>query len=159
MLVFMSAYEAKLKNYINKNNILCEQLIFSNSCHSVEEAMAATGAKRNEFVKNICIFDSTNRLIVGIIKGEDKIDLKKVASALSIEGKLVFATPAQILEKTGYPCGGTPSFGYPAIFIIDEKVLEKEVVYSGGGSENSLIKINPKELLKANSGKIAKIRK
>lgn len=155
----MSPFEEKLKTYIHKHNIHCEQLIFTQSCHSVEDAMKASGAKKDEFVKNICMLDSTNRLIVGIIKGEDKLDLKKVAAALAIEDKLVFATLAQILEKTGYPCGGTPSFGYSAIFIIDEKVLEKEVVYSGGGSENSLLKIRPKELQKANSGKIASIRK
>jgi len=37
--------------------------------------------------------------------------------------------------------------------------MEKEVVYSGGGSEKSLIKISPQELLKANQGQVIKIRK
>ncbi len=37
--------------------------------------------------------------------------------------------------------------------------MEKEVVYSGEGSENSLVKMSTKELQKANKGKVAKIRK
>ncbi|MEK6858196.1 MAG: YbaK/EbsC family protein, partial [Nanoarchaeota archaeon] len=69
------------------------------------------------------------------------------------------ATPEEILEKTGYPCGGTPSFGYSAIFLIDSKVIEKEIVYSGGGSENSLVKISTKELQRVNDGRVVNIRK
>ena len=37
--------------------------------------------------------------------------------------------------------------------------MEKDVVYSSGGSENSLIKISPKELQRVNKGIITKIRK
>ncbi len=37
--------------------------------------------------------------------------------------------------------------------------MDKEVVYSGGGSQNSLIKISPVELQKANQGQIIRIRK
>jgi len=69
------------------------------------------------------------------------------------------ATPEQALEKTGYPVGGTPPFGYEAIFLIDDKVMEKDVVYAGGGTPNALVKISTKELQKANGGEIARIRK
>ncbi|MBZ2174454.1 hypothetical protein K8M07_04255 [Schnuerera sp. xch1] len=34
----MKQYEEKLKNYMVENNIYAEQLIFSQSCHSVQEA-------------------------------------------------------------------------------------------------------------------------
>ena len=67
--------------------------------------------------------------------------------------------PEEVLLNTGYICGGVPSFGYKARFLVDEKVLEKEVVYTGGGSENSLIKISVKELIRANNAKVAKISK
>jgi prolyl-tRNA editing enzyme YbaK/EbsC (Cys-tRNA(Pro) deacylase) len=95
---------------------------------------------------------------VAIVKGEDRASTSNVGKILGIERPRT-ATPKEILEMTGYPCGGTPSFGYNATFLIDERVMEKEVVYTGGGSENSLVKIATKELQKANNGKIAKIRK
>ncbi len=37
--------------------------------------------------------------------------------------------------------------------------MEKETVYTGGGSENSLVKISPKEILKANKGMVVRVRK
>jgi prolyl-tRNA editing enzyme YbaK/EbsC (Cys-tRNA(Pro) deacylase) len=37
--------------------------------------------------------------------------------------------------------------------------MEKEYVYTGGGSEYSLIKINPAELVKANGAQVVNIRK
>jgi prolyl-tRNA editing enzyme YbaK/EbsC (Cys-tRNA(Pro) deacylase) len=69
------------------------------------------------------------------------------------------ARPDEILGKTGYPCGGTPSYGYEARFLIDERVLQKEVVYTGGGSVNSLVKIKSSELVKVNRGQAVRIRK
>ncbi len=69
------------------------------------------------------------------------------------------ATPDEILAKTDYPCGGTPSFGYDAVFLIDKRFLEKEVVYTGGGPATSLIKVSTKELLKANKSRVAKVRR
>jgi hypothetical protein len=68
-------------------------------------------------------------------------------------------TPAEILEKTGYLCGGIPSFGYQAMFLIDPKVMERKIVFTGGGSENALVKIRTEELIRANQGTILRIRK
>ena len=161
----MFNYEQNFQTYIHQNKINCEQLIFKKSCHSVEDAMKASGAKRDEFVKNICLIDTNGNLIVGIIKGEDRLDIKKVVvslnsiNTLNVSNKLQLASPEKILEKTGYPCGGTPSFGYAAIFLIDSRVMEKDIIYSGGGSESSLVRISSKELQKANGGKIVNIKK
>lgn len=69
------------------------------------------------------------------------------------------ATENEILEKTGYPCGGVPSFGYKATFIIDPKVMEKEFVYTGGGSEYSLVRITSRELKEINNGLVFRVRK
>ncbi len=154
----MNPYEEKLKQLIKENGIRAEHLSFQQSCHSVEEAAKAANAPVSAFVKNICMIDAQGNLIVAIVKGEDRASTSRVAAALGIERPRT-ATPDEILEKTGYPCGGTPSFGYPAKFLIDEKVMEMGEVYSGGGSENSLTRLSAAEMQKANCGKIARIRK
>ncbi len=154
----MDKYEEKLKKFLRGNDIQAEYLIFDQSCHSVEEAAEAAHADIRDFVKNICLVDSEGNLIVAIVKGEDRASTTLVGKVLGIERPRA-ATPAEMLEKTGYPCGGIPSFGYDATFLIDPKVIEKEVIYSSGGSENSLIKISPKELQRANKGNIVRIRK
>ena len=156
----MDKYEEKLKEYIKINNIKSEHLSFEQSCHSVEEAARTVNADPEDFVKNICMIDLEGNLIVAIVKGEDKASLDNVAAALGTsKSKIRIAKPEEMLEKAGYPCGGTPSFGYSARFLVDERVMEKEIVYTGGGSETSLIKVSPKELLNANRGQIAKLRK
>ena len=151
----MNEYEEKLKEFMRENGILGEHLSFAQSCHSVEEA---ANADRRDFVKNICMVDSQGNLIVAIVKGEDRASTSRIAKILNIERPGI-ATPKEILEKTGYPCGGVPSFGYKAIFLIDPKVMEKEIIYSSGGSESSLLRISPKELQNANNGRIIRIRK
>jgi prolyl-tRNA editing enzyme YbaK/EbsC (Cys-tRNA(Pro) deacylase) len=151
-------YADKLKNYIKEHNIKAEHLRFEQSCHSVADAVKAANADPWDFVKNICMVDTKGRLIVAIVKGEDRASTKRVAKVLGIERPRV-AIPDEIIKKSGYPVGGTPSFGYKAIFLIDPRVMEKEYVYSGGGSNKSLVRISTTELQKANNGEIIRIRK
>ena len=154
----MSEYEEKLKTFMRVNKIKGEHLSFDQSCHSVEEAARAANADTKDFVKNICLVDSQGNLIVAIVKGEDRASTKRIGKLLNAERPRT-ATPGEILEKTEYPCGGVPSFGYEAIFLVDPKVMEKDIVYSSGGSEKSLIRISPAELQKTNNGLIVRIRK
>jgi len=154
----MDSYKEKIKKYLKDNHIKAEHLSFETSCHSVEEAAQAVNASAEDFVKNICLINKEGNLIVAIVKGEDRASTKKIGKVLGIERPRT-ADPQEILEKTGFICGGVPSFGYVATFLIDPKVMEKEAIYSGGGSEKSLIKISPQELLKANQGQVIKIRK
>jgi len=156
----MDSYEEKIKKYIKDYYIKTEHFSFETSCHSVEveEAARTVNASAEDLVKNVCLVDKEGNLIVAIVKGEDRASTKKIGKALGIERPRT-ANPQEILEKTGFICGGVPSFGYLATFLIDPKVMEKEMVYSGGGSKKSLIKISPQELLKANQGQVIKIRK
>jgi len=150
-------FEAKLKRFILDNGILAEHMHFDQSCHSVDEAAKAANATRDSFVKNVCMIDAKGNVFVCIVKGEDRASKAHVSQLLQAE-KPRMMNAEEVLEKTGYPAGGTPSFGYNATFLVDERVMEKDFVLSGGGSENSLVRISPKELLKANNGKVAKIR-
>ncbi len=151
-------YEEILKAYMRENNVAGEHLTFHQSTRSVAEAAEAAGVTPQDFVKNICMIDSNGLLIVGIVKGEDRVSTSRVARLLGV-AEVRIATPDEILGKTGYPCGGTPSYGYEARFLVDERVLQKEVVYTGGGSVNSLVKIKSAELVKANHGQVVRIRK
>ena len=147
-----------MKKFLQTKNIQGQHLSFNQSCHSVEEAARAANASPKDFVKNICMIDNNGNLIVAIVKGEDRASTSRVEKALNIERPRT-AMPEEILEKTGYPCGGTPSFGYQAKFLIDPRVMEMDTVYTGGGSQNSLIKISTKKLQEANDGEVVRIRK
>ncbi|CUB14767.1 MULTISPECIES: aminoacyl-tRNA deacylase [Bacillus] len=154
----MSPYDLKIKEYLNETKINAEHLILNESCHSVEEAAKAVNAYKEEFVKNICMMDQNGNLIVAIVKGEDRASTSRVSKALNI-ARPRLATENEVLEGTGYPAGGVPSFGYRAEFLIDPRVTELTYVFTGGGSPNSLVKITVEDLLKVNKGIVVRIRK
>lgn len=154
----MKQYEEKLKHYLLGHNIEAEQIRFEESCHSVRAAAAAAGATPEDLVKNICLLDEQDNLIIAIVKGEDKVSVSRVEKALNIVSPRM-AGEKEILKKTGYPCGGVPSFGYKGAFLIDPKVMEKEIVYTGGGSSQALVRMTSRELQKANNGLLVRIRK
>lgn len=153
----MSQYEEKIRTYIQEHNIEAELLTFNRSTHSVAEAAAAVGAEAEDFVKSICMIGPSGELIVAIVKGEHRASTSRVAKALGIDRPRI-AKPDEMIEKSGYPAGGTPAFGYEAVFLMDPKVLEKEKVYSGGGSEQALILMSPEEMRRANGARVARVR-
>ncbi len=151
-------YEEKLKKWIVENNVKAEHIHFENSVHTVEDACKEANAQPDDFVKTICMIAIDGTVIGAIVLGSDRASTERVGKVLNIERPSV-ATPEKILEKTGYIVGGTPPFGYEAIFLIDQKVMEKDIVYAGGGTPNALIRISMKELQKTNEAEVVRIRK
>jgi prolyl-tRNA editing enzyme YbaK/EbsC (Cys-tRNA(Pro) deacylase) len=151
-------YNDKLMEYMALHAVDAEHLQFETSTHSVAEAAEAAHATEEDFVKNICLESPDGELIVAIVKGEDRVSTKRVAKVLEIE-RPVTASPETIKEKTGFPIGGVPSYGYEAIFLVDEKVMERPYVFTGGGTDHSLVKIDPKEMVRVNGARITRIRK
>jgi prolyl-tRNA editing enzyme YbaK/EbsC (Cys-tRNA(Pro) deacylase) len=154
----MRGFEWKIKQFIESHNIIAEHLSFDQSCHSVAEAAKVVGAKPEDFVKSICMVDKADNVIVAIVKGEDRASTSRVGKALNIP-KPRIASRDEVFDLTGFPVGGTPGFGFDARFLVDPRVLEKDLVYLGGGSECSLIRMSPLELLRANNGKVVRVRK
>lgn len=151
-------YDEKLRNHIKENNIDAEVINFKQSTHSVAEAADAVGANPDDFVKSICMVTMGGKLIVAIVNGEHRASTSRVSKALGIPRPRI-AEPDEILELTGYPVGGTPAFGYEATFLMDPKVLERDKVYSGGGSSNALTYMTTEEMHRVNRAKVARLRK
>ena len=107
----MDTFEQCLIDYMKNQRVEAEHLSLNQPCHSVEEAARAVNASPTDLVKSICLLDGEDQLITAIVKGEDRVSVSRIAKTLQKDG-LRLATPDEILEKTGYPCGGTPTFGY-----------------------------------------------
>lgn len=150
--------ENKLHQYIEANAIPAEHLIFETSCHTAVEAAESAGATLEDLVKNVCLISENGEFIVAIVKGEDRVDAGRIAALLGIK-KPKHASAEAVLEQTGYSVGGVPSFGYQATLLIDERVMEKSWILTGGGSDRSLVKISPEALLDASGGRVVTIRK
>ena len=151
-------YVKKLKDFLRHNAPEAKHFSFEMSCHSIEDAARAANAIYDEFVKNVCFITPIGTLIVAIVNGKNNASGKRITKALNIEN-IRLATPGEILKLTGYPCGGLPSFGFNALFVVDPKVLESEQVYTGGGTETSLVQIKTDTLVKLNQAKVVRIRR
>ncbi len=153
-----NVFEEKMKAYLALHIPAAEHMAFEQSCHSVAEAAEAANADTKDLVKNVCMIDADNNLIVAIVHGPDRASTSRVAKALDcVRPRL--ATADEILHMSGYPCGGTSSFGFAATFLVDPRVAERETVITGGGSEKSLVGLKIRDLLAANNAQIVRVRK
>ena len=149
-------YESKLKQFIAEHHIAAEHIHFENTTRTVEDACREANCKPDDIVKSICI--AGEQTIIALVLGSQRASTERVAKALGIERPDI-ATPEQVLEKTGYLAGGVPPFGYPAVFLIDPTVMEKDIMFAGGGTPNAIIRISAEEIIKVNGGMIVRVRK
>ena len=147
---------ARLRAWLAASRVDAEHLVFERSCHSVREAADAAGEPPEAFVKSICML-AGDALVVAVVKGEDRASTSRVAEAVGAPARL--ATPEEMLARTGYPAGGTPPLGFDARFLVDERVMQRDLVLAGGGSDRALLRIAPREMLRANGGVVAGVRR
>lgn len=152
------AFERKLGAFLQANGVLADHLRFQDTVHSVAEAAAAAGAQPTDFVKSVVLVLPDGGLVVAIVKGEDRVSRSRVGRLFG-GGEPRVAEADEVLRRTGYPAGGVPPFGFPATFLVDERVLERAWVYAGGGSARALLKLETRELARASGGRVARVRR
>ncbi|VVB60077.1 Aminoacyl-tRNA editing domain protein [uncultured archaeon] len=141
--------EEKLKRYIEDNRINAEHIRYQESLHTVQDLLKITGLDLERITKTMIFEGKQGETIAAMVPAKFRVSTTRLGEALESEPPEI-ANPDEAYKRTGYPCGGMPCFGYDAILIIDPKVLEKEYVYTGGGSEFSIVKISSVELKKLN---------
>jgi prolyl-tRNA editing enzyme YbaK/EbsC (Cys-tRNA(Pro) deacylase) len=139
--------EDKLKRYIEAHNIKCEHLRFDNPVHTAEEAANATGAPVGLITKSVIFRDANGATVVGLVPAGFRVSVSKLESASARSG-LVLTDSDETYKRTGYPAGGVPCFGYEALFVMDPLVEQNDCIYTGGGSEYSLLKITVADVLR-----------
>ncbi|MBR9680842.1 MAG: hypothetical protein GOU98_03400 [Candidatus Altiarchaeota archaeon] len=147
--------EEKLMKFVIDNHVDAELIRFSDSVKTVQDAISVTGVEASDIIKTI-IFKSKNSPVAAIVTADFRISRSLLKKAVGTEVEIT--SPEETLKLTGYPAGGVPCIGHDSKFVVDPKVFEKKVVYSGGGSDKALLKINTQELEK-NTPIVAKIRK
>ncbi|ROR34877.1 aminoacyl-tRNA deacylase [Inmirania thermothiophila] len=150
--------EARLEAWMADHGVPGRMRRFAASCHTAAEAAAAAGVAVHDIVKNVCLITEDGRLVVAVARGDHRVSTRRVGRALGLARPRP-AGPDEVLRLTGYPAGGVPSFGYEALFLVDEAVMERPRVLTGGGSDRALVEIAPADLVAACGARIARIRK
>jgi len=131
---------------------------FHGETYSAKKASEELGVEISSIVKSIVFTDERGNPYIVIVPGNKKVNQTALAKEIGVK-KLKLATPEEVLKFTGYEAGAVPPVGHKEKItaIVDESILEKEVVYAGGGSVNSTLEISPKDIVKILEPKIMKV--
>lgn len=129
----------KIINLLNESNIQFESYTHEHVHHS-HEAAQIRGTKLEEAAKAIVLETGSKKIIMCIVSGHRKIDLKKLKQILN-EKDIHLAHPDKVLEATGCPIGSVPPFGnlFSIPMYVDADVLSREhLVFSAGSHHHSV---------------------
>jgi prolyl-tRNA editing enzyme YbaK/EbsC (Cys-tRNA(Pro) deacylase) len=138
-----------LADFMRANDIPGEILHLDVPTPTVETAAAAAGSEPDNIVKSLLFYVGEGS-VLAITCGPAHIERRAIAAHFQVGRKKVkLADPQTVLKETGYQVGAMPPFGHysPLPTLIDKRVLEKEQVYAGGGSEQTLLRIAPETIL------------
>jgi Cys-tRNA(Pro) deacylase len=128
---------------------------------TVPVAAAALGVHEARVVKSI-VFQGkkdSSRVVLAIACGDTRVASSKVAAALGT-APLKLATPETVLSVTGYAVGGVPPIGHVnrVPVVVDVNVLAHDTVYGGGGDEQHMLRISPREIVRLAGAVVADIK-
>ena len=145
-----------LEDFMRENEIPGEILHLDVPTPTVEAAAAAVGTGPESIVKSL-LFTIRDEFVLGITCGPAHIDRRAIAAHFGVGRKKVkLADPQTVLGETGYQVGAMPPFGHysPLNTLIDHRVLEKDEIYAGGGSDQTLLRIAPSTILDVTQGQV-----
>lgn len=145
-----------LANFMRQNDIPGKIIPLEVPTPTVEAAAQAVGTSPENIVKSI-LFSINDVCVLAITVGPTHIERRAIAAHFEVGRKKVkLVNPEKVLRETGYEVGGMPPFGHhtPLMTLIDQRVLEKEQVYAGGGSDQTLMRIKPGDILDATGAQV-----
>ena len=145
-----------IQAYLDGQAIKGEVLFLELPTPTVEAAALAAGTVPQQIVKSI-LFMVVDQPVLAVTCGTDRVDRRAIASICGVGRKKVkLASPETVLEVSGYEVGAMPPFAHrqPIKTLLDQRVLEQSVVYAGGGAENALLRLSPKDILQATNARV-----
>ena len=155
----MSGVE-EVKKFIKEHDLDAKILQFDQPVRTVEEAAERSKADPSEIVKTMILI-ADDRPIAAIVQGDRRIDLRKLRRVLKAD-YVRLAKPGEVLKLLGIGIGAiSPLLNSMKRIrcVMDERILTKERVLAGGGSEKTLISVRPKDLAEILKPIIADISK
>lgn len=145
-----------LRGFMQAHAIQGEILQLNVPTPTVESAAQAVNAAPEQIIKSI-LFLVDNQPVLAIACGLSNIGRRAIADLYSVGKKRVkLASPEKVLDISGYEVGAMPPFGHrqPLVTLMDRKVLDVPEVYAGGGAENTLVRLNPHDILRVTGAKV-----
>lgn len=143
---------AEFKDWIDRHlDAGVELYQYNEPVRSVAEAVEVSGLEKSQFIKSICLkHKSEGNFVIAIILAGSRVDKKKLQEGVAPK-RWRMATPDEILEMIGFPAGGVPPVCLPDDLpvYVDPRVLTRDFVVGGGGTQSSLLKLPSKFILES----------
>lgn len=143
----------ELGTYIVSKRIDATILDLDEPTPTVEAAAEVLGVNPAQIIKSILFLikgdDGQFQPLMVITNGTGRIDYTALAQLLATSRRNIrIASADQVEELTGFAVGTVPPFGHTTSLptIIDERVLQQDVIYGGGGSMQALMRLRVSEL-------------
>jgi len=124
-----------------------EVLEFSDTVESVKKASELSGEPPNHIVKTL-LLKAGNDYIVAIVRGDRKVNLKKISQIL--RKPVTLSKPSEVEEVLKMKPGAvTPISGIvkSLAVLLDPSILENDYILCGGGALNRLFKVKTRDLV------------
>jgi len=115
-------------------------------CSTAARAAAALGVPLREVVKSL-LFVADGAPVMVLVAGDASVDTTALAAALGAR-EVRLARAHEVLEITGYRPGAVPpcALACDVPVVADPGALDPEVVYCGGGTTTTMLKIRSADL-------------
>lgn len=125
---------------------------------TVPDAARALGVEEHQILKSLLFANEDGGEVLAIALGPNRVSVEKLAAASGLQG-LRLAKPAFVQQRTGYSVGAMPPVGHepPLNVIVDRRLTALDVVYGGGGQVDTLLRIQPTEILRHTGATVADI--
>ncbi|WP_224250214.1 YbaK/EbsC family protein [Hyalangium gracile] len=150
----------RLRRYLEGQQVQASLIKPGSEMPTVPLAAAALGVAPAQIVKTIALEGKKDpsRVCVAIATGDIRIAITKVAAALQLT-QLKLAAPETVLRVIGYAVGGVPPVGHVTRvpIVVDQRVLQYDIVFGGGGDEHHMLRITPQEIVRLTGAVVADV--
>lgn len=147
----------KLADFLENRGIQAKIIDTGEETASVVASSEILGLSRKKIVKSI-VFQSEVGVIVALMRGDQRVNGNKLANAVGAKN-VQLANPQTVRKMTGYNIGGVPPVGHDRekdmTYVMDQKLLECNRVYAGGGDSKAQLSIRVKDIIQLVNPKVS----
>ena len=150
-----------VRAFIKAHNLPAQVLEFDAPTRTTEEAARVVGVPVGQIVKTL-VFVVRGEPYLVLASGATRVDYRALARVLGVSRKRVrLARPDEVLTWTEYPVGAVPPIALPRAFptLMDERLLQWEAVYAGGGAAHALLFIPVKVLQEVTGAQVTRLHR
>ena len=144
-------------NYLQTANIPHEISRMPEPARTAERAAVVLGLHPHQVVKSVFFMAAAEPVMV-MVPGDRMVDYAKLKAELGTS-RLRLLNADEVRQLTGYLIGCTPPVALKNEMpkYIDLHALREDVVYTGGGEPNMILKIRSYDLVRAADAEVVDI--